>query len=671
VSEENTSTSWSLNLDVHDALESLENFHGSLEKVGDVESIKGLIETMTHVGLAVGAVGGAIFAIKETFDLVFDAEKIRMVENQFEVFSEKAGIAGENLKRAMVDAAGGLMSEDELLKSANRGLVELGANAAHMGELMTIARQATLVMGGDLKNNFEGIVQAIASGSTRALKNLGIIVDQRQAFKDYAKSIGVAADELSAVGRQHAILNAVLKSGGEAFKGTNTELAEATNNWAAFKNTMKDVGDIATLAYEKIAGPAVRAEVGGMSAIAKDAKRWFVDMFGGGAEQAAAHTERLKDKIQEVKATLIDLEQKKLGHVFDPNPGDTNSRFAALTAQLHKYEAELGKTADAERKIASQGAATEAKNDKDITHNKEINLELRAKNQLKFEQQLNALREKTLSDQKKQATTAAQIDKINAEQKKIILAQEAADAKKIDQQEGLSEKQKAALRVQLEEQTRLKIKAIDLGAEQDRLDALKAFDEQNKHSADGFVGAWKYAGANAAADLANFAKLGETSINAVNDSFTGAFKSIGDGSKSAGDAMKGALLQALGTIAISEGSMLLLSGIGEFNPVKASAGGALIALGSYLETQAGGAGGGAGTPSVSAGGGGATSSSSYGASSSSPSAPTALQQAPQKTVSLTVAGNYYDSNETKTQLMDMIRQATDATDFNYTKVGGK
>lgn len=662
-----TSTIWSLDLDTDEAMEKVEKFHGALDSIGEVESIEALIGTMKSAGLAAAGLGAAIFAIKESIDLVFDAEKIRMVENQFELLSEKAGIAGEALKKSMLEASAGLLSEDEVLKSANRGLVELGTNAAQMGQVMQLARQATLVMGGDLKTNFDSIVQGIASGSTRALRSMGIIIDQKKAFKDYAASIGVAASELSKMGQQHAIMNAVLEKGGEAFKGVNPNIAEATNAWASFKSTMKDVGDIATLAFEKIAGKAVRAQVSGLSAIAKDAKRYFVDMFGGGAEQAEAHTERLKEKIQQLKGSIIDLEQKKLGHVLDPAPGDTAAKFQAFTKMLKQYEGELEKTEGVKRKLASETEKKESDGEKATTTNKEVNLELRAKNQLKYEMQLDAMRSKTLSEEKRQATSIAQIDKINLEQKKLIMNEELNEKKKIDQQEGLSTKQRDALKVQLEQQTRLKIHAIDKADEADKTAALKNFEEENKNSAAGFAAAWSNAGHQASLDMMSFAKLGETSINAVQGSFTNAFKAIGDGSKSAGEAMKDALLQALGQIAISEGSMLLLAGIGELNPAKAAAGGALISLGSYLESQGGG---GAGAPPISAGGG-ATSSAGSSSSASTVGSPSNLQQAPSKTVSLTITGNYYESNETKTQLMDMIRQSTDATDFNYNKVGGK
>lgn len=665
---DDTSTKWSLDLDAESALETVAHLKEGLDKVSEVEGINGLISTLGEMGLVVGTVGAAIFAMKETFDLVFDAEKIQQVEHQFEVLSERAGVAGDALKRALVEASGGMVDENALLQSANKGIIELGANAGKFGDIMKIARGVTQVMGGDIKSNFDAMVSAVASGNARGLRHLGIIIDQQKAYGDYAQSIGVSASELSRAGQQQALLNALLERGGAAVKDLGPPVDGAIESWQQFKTTLKDVGDMATLAFNKIAGPVVKAEIGGLSAIAKDAKRWFTDMFGAGAEQAAAHTERLKDKIQDIKGQLIDLEQKKLGHVFDPNPGDTNSRFQALTAQLKKYESELGITQNVERKVAAEAVTNEKAHTAAVKENV-VNLELRAKNQLKYAQQLAALQEKTLADQKRLATSEQQMDRINAQMKLQILQQSQIQQQQIDRQEGLSTKQKEDLKIELARQAQMKLKLIQKQEDQDRLQALKNFEEENKNTAAGFVAGWQRAGREASMEFMDFAKLGEKSVNAVSGAVASAFKAMGDGSESAGEAMKKALLSALGEIAISEGSMLTVAGIGEFNPVKIGAGIALTALGGFLLGKAGG-GGGAAPPTESGAGGGSAGGQGYGGSQPA-SGPSNLQQAPQKSVSLTIHGNYYDSNETKMQLMDMIRQSTDATDFNYFKVGGK
>lgn len=678
MSDESTNTQWRLDLDVGEALEGVTKFQEALKSAGETESLSGLIETMTHMGVTIGAVGAAIFAMKESVDLVFDAEKIKLVEQQFEVLSEKAGVVGSSLKRSMIEASEGLLAEDQILQSANRGLVELGANAAQMGDIMKIARQATLVMGGDLKTNFDSMIHAISAGSTRALRNLGIIIDQKKAFKDYARSIGIATSELSKAGQQHALLNAVMQQGGDQLKGVSGGVQEATNSWATFQSTMKDVGDIAILAFDKIAGPAVKAEMGGLSAIAKDAKKYFLDIFGHGTEQAAVHTERLHEKINEIKGTLIDLEQKKLGHVFDPSPGDTNSRYQALSIQLKKLEGELGESAKNERKLASETAEVEKETDKGTTKDKEINLEQRKKNQLKFEQQLTDMRIRTLEGEKKDATTIVQIQHINFELIKQIQLAGLAEQKKIDEQEGLSFKQKEDLKVQLAQQTRLKIKAISEAERADEVAALQHLADVNRNTGEGFAAGWKLAGTKAKEEMNNFAKHGEDAFGAVASAAGEAFKAMGNGSKSAGDAMIGALLGALGQFAISKGSVVTAAGIADtvmldpIGPAEIVAGGALVTLGSALEALSGSIG--SSIPSVpssapSSGGSSGGSSSSGGAVSAG--SPSNLQQAPQKSVSLEIHGNYYDSNESKMQLMTMIRQATDATDFNYTRVGGK
>jgi hypothetical protein len=669
-SGDDNSTQWSLDLDASDAIENIGKLQEGLHALGEVEGIDSLVSSLTSMGLVVAVVAAAVFVIKETFDLAFDADKIETVNEQFEILARNAGIAGTTLKEGMTEAAGGLISEDDLLQSANKGLVELGANAGHMTDLLQIAKQATQVMGGDLKTNFDGIVQAIASGNTRALKSMGIVIDQNKAYKDYAASIGVATDELSKAGQQHAILNAIMEQAKTQFAGVDGNLKEATSNWIIFKNTMKDVGDGAALAFSKIAGPVVKAELGGLAAMAKDAKTWFMDKFGSGAEAAAAHTTRLKDKIQELKGTLIDLEQKKLGHVFDPSPGDTNSRFQALTKQLADYQKELGETSTKERTIASDAVKTETAAAHAITKVSEVDLLKRAQNQLKYQTQLDALRSKNLADEKKNADSIEEVTKVNLQLIASLKDQQADEEKKVDQQKGLSAEQKSALKVQIAQQTNFKIKAINDAEEADELAALQNFENENAKTAKGFTAAWAVASKTAKNDVNSFAKLGENSINAVQSNFTSAFEAIGNGSKSAGDAMKGAIFGSLGSIAEEQGSVMMLASLYPPDPLVFTAGAALVTLGAFLSSQGGGGGASSNTPSVgSPSSSGASTTGSAGASPAT-SAPSNLQQAPQKSVTLNIEGNYFDSNQSKMAMMDQLRNCTDATDFNYVKTGG-
>jgi hypothetical protein len=227
--------------------------------------------------------------------------------------------------------------------------------------------------------------------------------------------------------------------------------------------------------------------------------------------------------------------------------------------------------------------------------------------------------------------------------------------------------------IALAEQEKFEIKrkyALDVQKliEDSKGDEIKAANEAAKVSANtssGFGKGWKAAALNASKDLNNFAKLGEQSFNALNKNGKSAFIALGDGSKTAGEAMKMFLLGSIADVAEAQGEYLLASGIGTFNPVQIAEGGALLALSGLLRSLSGGGGGGVGAGSSSSGGG---ASSSGGSPSTVGDLQTAEAAKTQKNVTIAVQGNYFETEQTKRTLMEMIRSETDATSFSYVQI---
>src|SRR5581483_2083391 len=138
MSDENTST-WSLNLDAVDAQKTLETFQQGLDKVGATDFSK-LVESIGEIGTVVGIVGAAVLAIREGFELVFDAEQINAINQQFDVLAKNAGLYGNTLKAALEQNAGGLVDETSLLKGASEAMAELGQNSGKLPQIMALAR---------------------------------------------------------------------------------------------------------------------------------------------------------------------------------------------------------------------------------------------------------------------------------------------------------------------------------------------------------------------------------------------------------------------------------------------------------------------------------------------------------------------------------------------------
>jgi len=395
-------TNWVLNLDVTDALESLSTFSDGLTAATNGEGLESLMTAFTSAGIALGVVAGAVYAVKEAMDLTFDGEQIEAINAQFDILTEKAGIAGDALKSGLQEASGGLIDDTTLMKDANKAIVELGSNAQQLDQVMTVARQASAVSGGDISQNFEQITQAIASGSTRQLRSMGIIIDQQKAYSDFAKSIGVATNELSKEGQQHAILNAVLEQSKTAFAGIDPNMKEATNAFQAFKATITDLKDIIVVAFEKVAGPTLTNFFNNLRGWTSEAKTYLSANFGTGVEQTAAKTKTLEASLQSLKGKLVDLEfntgkEGILDKWFGPSKEE---KIKKITADIAATESQLNA-------LKEQSATKQIATDNKVQKNNDVNTAKREADLKKFQDEIDKLRSQNLANELKAATTVA------------------------------------------------------------------------------------------------------------------------------------------------------------------------------------------------------------------------------------------------------------------------
>lgn len=193
--------------------------------------------------LAREAASLAFGAIKSGFDQVLQGEKEFKLEKTFNALSLQAGIAADTIKNDLTQAVDGFVGESELLQIANQAFVTLGNNAKNLPQIIELARKTYAVFGGSIVDNTNAITNAIATGQTRQLKQLGLIVDVNKAYKEYASSIGTAVPLLNEQQRQQAVLNSILAQGAERFKNVKTESGSATDSFIRAKVQIGELAD--------------------------------------------------------------------------------------------------------------------------------------------------------------------------------------------------------------------------------------------------------------------------------------------------------------------------------------------------------------------------------------------------------------------------------------------
>ena len=114
----------------------------------------------------------------------------------------------------MRKASLGTVSDFNLMTAANKAY-SLGvvSNTDQMTTLMEIARVKGQAMGRTMNEALDDIVTGLGRGSAMILDNLGIVVNQTEAQKAYAESIGKTVEQLSEREKKQALINAVVAQG--------------------------------------------------------------------------------------------------------------------------------------------------------------------------------------------------------------------------------------------------------------------------------------------------------------------------------------------------------------------------------------------------------------------------------------------------------------------------
>lgn len=184
-------------------------------------------------GLASGAIQGLASGIADAFkslpDLIERGAAVDDITSAFQNLSKEAGIVGDTFRDKLSAALGDTIPKVELMQKASD--LMLGGLKPDQIELVAkAARTLGEVTGTNASQGMDQLSDSLLRGNDRALKTLGIVVDNKQAIEDYAASIHKATKDLSEQEQVEAIRAASLQA-----------LAENTERLGAVTD---DAGDI-------------------------------------------------------------------------------------------------------------------------------------------------------------------------------------------------------------------------------------------------------------------------------------------------------------------------------------------------------------------------------------------------------------------------------------------
>lgn len=143
-------------------------------------------------------------------DLASKGSEIDDMGAAFQRLAQQAGATSDVLLGELKDATAGTISDFELMQRSNEAL-NAGLKPDNLITVANAARAMGETFGGDLKNNFDALLDSLQKGDDRYLKSKGILIDNQKAYEAYAKSLGVATDALSEIGKAEAIQAAAIE----------------------------------------------------------------------------------------------------------------------------------------------------------------------------------------------------------------------------------------------------------------------------------------------------------------------------------------------------------------------------------------------------------------------------------------------------------------------------
>lgn len=611
-----------LDLDISGLVGKANEAKEAITALGDAENLKGLATAMRGMLPELMIVAAAVYAVKKAIDFVEEAEQINQINAQFEAMAGSLGIAADAMKNKLMVATRGLIDDTDALKVANQAFVALGDQAGKLPEIFEIARKSVAVFGGDMISRVEQISTALASGNIRALRSIGINVDMDKAMKDYARSIGVTVDMLTEQEKKQILSNAALDQARQKFKGVNEDLKPVTNSLQQMKVAWSNIGETVLMVFNKTIGPMIKWYTGLIKEASTVTKIFFKERLGDDAEKAEAKLEKTQRRMEAIKEEIASVQKQEarwgVTVAWETRIKNLRAEYAALDEQVKKTMP-AGPTEAAGAAEPTLGGIGKSRANEMAEHRMGLISQIR---QLEYQAAQGM--------QNEEAAKAAYITALQDEAQAKITALRAKDSADV--------KNKAEQEILIRKQAEAKIEAVQ----------KESAAKQKKNYQ----------------DLISSMKAGNAALTV---GLVAGFKSLSKGGKEAAKAMKAAFLNMLADRAEGEGQLKIASGLFPPNPGLLASGAALLALSGVLRGAAGGGeGGGVGGGG---GGGGIAGPSAVAAEAAQDTRPNVGATAQRgRSVTIAIAGNYFETEQTRRALMEMVRQETDATAFQYVQI---
>ena len=203
---------------------------------GDIS--KGILEMgggASKLGLAFSIAATAVAAFSKAFEYGKMAAGNERLMDSGEQLAASYGQSMDTIISKVREASLGTVSDMDIIASANKAMMlGVGGNAEQLANLMEIAALRGRAMGISTSQAFDDMARGIGRMSPMILDNLGIILDAKKTYGDYAESIGKSSNELTRAEKIQALLNKVIEEGNKQLAATGGLIKDNASAYEKF-----------------------------------------------------------------------------------------------------------------------------------------------------------------------------------------------------------------------------------------------------------------------------------------------------------------------------------------------------------------------------------------------------------------------------------------------------
>jgi hypothetical protein len=275
----------------------------------DLGGLSGMAKT---AAAGIGALGVAMAAVKAAqfaYELAKVSEEGQYLKTSFDEMARSVGSNADTMLTALRRASSGMISDVDLIRSANRAMMLGVADSAdEMSALLEAATKRGRAMGLTTEQAFNDIVTGIGRMSPMILDNLGIVFDSEQVMAEYADTLGKTAEQLTQAEQKQALLNATIASTANMEMPVTSEFEQMT---AQIENAKQALGEMFSPMVSAIISDIasdIKATTEEIRYIQDALNNFSIDKATRGMERSGIAIDKLRAEADRLRQELSKLE---------------------------------------------------------------------------------------------------------------------------------------------------------------------------------------------------------------------------------------------------------------------------------------------------------------------------------------------------------------------------